>query len=1059
MLDAHRPKGRIFYCLLTPFLVTVLAMAPGPATMRSSDAVYRADGSLAAGVVLISRPAFTASRGTPVAASSTSVAPSAGMQAAGNGSSLAVQPKAAMDVRDHGVDCSGSAASDSGLNSAASAGAHVVIPQGCVMRLSTSKTYGLTFEFKQGGQLKLDNGVTVTLTGNIVAGRQQIFANALPGQGKIDFTGNVGLSEVFPEWWGASPTAAAAVNTPALQAAEYGAFGTNRANGSGLNQWNKRLSLCGIYNVSGEIQFYHVIGFELRGCGKLSSGIVQNGRNKRIIDGQNIAYGTIHDLSFSTVASQMGPLVDLDNDHTHGTDLSPQNVTFKDVVFSGNNAGADVGVLIAKHGGDAQGDNIRCEDCYFSGFSGAGWQMGGNNTGRNAGRFYAYNAIKEQIKGGDMQGNPLYGVAVYGGSIEVDGTTMENDSIGFGTQTGYDVYCEAPQDRCVVRNVRSESHKLAAGNPIIVEHSRTIFQATQWYSVSRLQSLAGTRARVSHYPFSGTGQCGDGKYYQVTTGGIFGGLRLTSATGGSSTTIMASTTGWTSNAFVGSIACIVSGTGNGQYLIVTANDTGTLITGSGGWKTKYYQLAIVKPDATSKFVIEPNWGTQTTSGTVTFAPMKFNVISGAPNDTGASDAELYDVQAPGGQINVGGPYSKIVHVSVSRADWIGSNGTQGLLLEDALNFMDIDDVLIDKPDQSSVNTGGTVRRQPWTFFRSGGGTSFYAGVDVQDRGTRPICWSYGGNGGGQSANDVCIGIRTDNGSLNSESRAVLGFMGTLGPVTPWGKDKNGAINRIQGGLPTGAGTPGDIAFSTGNAAASGTDVMDGTDRWLVKGPTGHLLAKVDNTYDIGASEANRPRNLWLGNDADIAGNLTVHGLCTGCGSSRQNGADSGGAAVPYAIPWITASSGGGSTATLPSTANKAALYGVVLTFPITTTQVTYNVTTADASPNTYDIGIYDNSGNLRAHTGRVAGSIAMTSGVHSARWTAAATLQPGRYYLAITSSCTANCGQMAAMNANGTTFLSNYPTSVSGGGMLNGKITPPGDTFSFGSTIPAWIVR
>src|SRR5207302_7401190 len=109
--------------------------------------------------------------------------------------------------------------------------------------------------------------------------------------------------------------------------------------------------------------------------------------------------------------------------------------------------------------------------------------------------------------------------------------------------------------------------------------------------------------------------------------------------------------------------------------------------------------------------------------------------------------------------------------------------------------------------------------------------------------------------------------------------AVLGFMGTLGPATAWGKNKNGAINRIQGGLPTGAGTPGDIAFSTGNAAASGTAVMDGTDRWLIKGPTGHLLAKVDNTYDIGASEANRPHNLWVGNNADIAGNLTVHGVC------------------------------------------------------------------------------------------------------------------------------------------------------------------------------------
>src|SRR5262249_11330546 len=160
-------------------------------------------------------------------------------------------------------------------------------------------------DFSQGGQLKLDRGITVRLIGNLVAGRQQIFS----GEGTIDFTGNTGLAEIYPEWWGASPSATAAVNTHALQAAEYGAFGQNRTNGSGLNQWNKQLSLCGIYQINGEIQLYHVVGFDIHGCAKLSSGIVQTARNKRIIDGQNIAHGRIYDLTFSTTASQTGPLV------------------------------------------------------------------------------------------------------------------------------------------------------------------------------------------------------------------------------------------------------------------------------------------------------------------------------------------------------------------------------------------------------------------------------------------------------------------------------------------------------------------------------------------------------------------------------------------------------------------------------------------------------------------------------------------------------------------------------------------------------------------------------
>jgi hypothetical protein len=48
---------------------------------------------------------------------------------------------------------------------------------------------------------------------------------------------------------------------------------------------------------------------------------------------------------------------------------------------------------------------------------------------------------------------------------------------------------------------------------------------------------------------------------------------------------------------------------------------------------------------------------------------------------------------------------------------------------------------------------------------------------------------------------------------------------------------------------------------------------------------------------------------------------------------------------------------------------------------------------------------------------------------------------------------------MAGMNANGTTFLSNYQINMSAGGVLNKNITPPEDIFLFGSTIPAWIVR
>ena len=189
-----------------------------------------------------------------------------------------------------------------------------------------------------------------------------------------------------------------------------------------------------------------------------------------------------------------------------------------------------------------------------------------------------------------------------------------------------------------------------------------------------------------------------------------------------------------------------------------------------------------------------------------------------------ADGELYDVAAPGGQIKIGGPYSKMKHVSVSRTDW----NSAGFILEDSLQLADYDDIYIEKPGQD-INVGGTTKRIPWTFVRNSGGNSFYSGVTQKNMGTKPICWSYGQNGGGRSANDVCIGIRTDNGSLNSAGRAVLGILGTVGPVTPFGSNKAGVDLPVSGGLSTGSGTPGGISFRLGSSGTSGNQVNDSTE--------------------------------------------------------------------------------------------------------------------------------------------------------------------------------------------------------------------------------------
>jgi len=155
------------------------------------------------------------------------------------------------------------------------------------------------------------SGSILILGGIINPDLHQIFYNATGTSGVVNFTGNVVLDRVYPEWWGASPTATAAINTPAIQAAENGAFGCGnvacRTNVSGLSVYNKTLDLRrGHYQINAELQFYHVIGlagsrFQVD-CGN-SGGFIQTAPGLRIIDGQSVAYGVFDHCYWSNSAT------------------------------------------------------------------------------------------------------------------------------------------------------------------------------------------------------------------------------------------------------------------------------------------------------------------------------------------------------------------------------------------------------------------------------------------------------------------------------------------------------------------------------------------------------------------------------------------------------------------------------------------------------------------------------------------------------------------------------------------------------------------------------------
>jgi hypothetical protein len=164
-------------------------------------------------------------------------------------------------------------------------------------------------------------------------------------------------------------------------------------------------------------------------------------------------------------------------------------------------------------------------------------------------------------------------------------------------------------------------------------------------------------------------------------------------------------------------------------------------------------------------------------------------------------------------------------------------------------------------------------------------------------------------------------------------------------------------------------------------------------------------------------------------------------------------------------PWVTAVHGGvtGSSTQFSATANKASFYGVVLAFPKTTSQFSYFVNAVDTGGSSYDLGIYSGTSagtcTLQAHTGSIAGTTSMTAGWHTVTWMGGSvTLQPGRYYLALTASGTSGQAQLYYDNS-GLTFAGGQGgVSVSSGGTLPASVTCPTDSPTFG-LVPAWMVN
>jgi hypothetical protein len=290
-----------------------------------------------------------------------------------------------------------------------------------------------------------------------------------------------------------------------------------------------------------------------------------------------------------------------------------------------------------------------------------------------------------------------------------------------------------------------------------------------------------------------------------------------------------------------------------------------------------------------------------------------------------------------------------------------------------------------------------------------------------------------------------------------------------GPTQWSGQEWTGTTVTVPSGMAFSLGVGSDNVFRC--QLASGTSCMPSGGGGMVypgagiPNSSGSAWSTSYNTSGTGTTLALTASPVFTGSPT-VPGYATTGTLVSGDYAKASGAgaiADAGVTAGPYSIPWpISLYTGGTTTSSFNSTTGKAQLWGFPLTFPETTTQFSYYVTTADTGGCTYDIGILNTSGNIassgNAHLGNTTASAGgfTSTGWHTAALVGSSTLQPGKYYIAMTASLASGCAVLGA--ASVPTFASNIAETVSSGGTLNNGMTIPADSVAVGS-VPSIYLR
>lgn len=344
---------------------------------------------------------------------------------------------------------------------------------------------------------------------------------------------------------------------------------------------------------------------------------------------------------------------------------------------------------------------------------------------------------------------------------------------------------------------------------------------------------------------------------------------------------------------------------------------------------------------------------------------------------------------------------------------------------------------------SSLTAGATLSTQNATNWHAEGQ---YGGTAVSQSGTMAAIFGAGGrfhisyNGGGDNIVPVTTDTMTgptaiaDRSNCSSPGTTAweLAKLSTASGVPCFVVTATSDVSGIAGVVIAGAGTSGSpTVVHSGEAQL----LLDGTptaNDYVVQSTTvagkGHdagsacpsgsqILGRVDNT----TADGNGAYTLLLG--------------FAGCGGISAPGIMLSPAAPLTASPVAFS----GSSAT-------AELWGFYVNVPTTTTTAHYYVSGADSGSCTYDLGILNSAGSIVVHTGnQTAATLGMNVGsaFHQYSWAASATIQPGKYYLAITASATSGCATLGY--TSNMTFAGDVAETVSSGGTLNNGMTIPSD--------------